>query len=83
MESPNIRVVQLIFWGAKGSTNFVKVLEPSNCLKGSMYNFGKQALGLLLPPSKLPFCIFMNNYRGKKGGRMRLCHHCRAEKGEP
>ena len=30
----------------------VKVLEPSNCLKGSMSIFGERALGLL-PPSKL------------------------------
>jgi len=73
------------FFGSKGSIMFVKVLEPSNCSKGLMCNFGKRALGVLPPPSKLPkqLCMFINNYGGKKGAVMRPCHHCRAEKGEP
>jgi hypothetical protein len=29
------------FFGSKGSIKFVKVLEPSNCLSGSMCNFKK------------------------------------------
>jgi len=69
------------FLGSKGSIKFVKVQEPSNCSKVSMCNFGKRALGL--PPSKFPNCMFINNYRGKKGAGMRPCHYCRAEKGEP
>jgi hypothetical protein len=42
------------FFGSKGSLKFVKVLEPSNCSKGPMCNFGKWALGLSPPPSNLP-----------------------------
>ena len=42
------------FLGSKGLIKFVKVLEPSNCLKDSMCNFGKRVLGLLPPPSNLP-----------------------------
>ena len=72
------------FFGSKGSIKFVKVLEPSNCSKGSMCNFWKRALGQL-SPSKLPkqLCMLINNYRGKRGAGMRPFHHCRAEKGEP
>jgi len=44
----------VLFFGSKGSINFVKVLESSNCLKGSTCNFGKRTLGLLPPPSNLP-----------------------------
>ena len=52
------------FSGSNGSIKFVKVVKPSNCSKGSMCNFGKQALGLLPPPSNL---MFINNYKGKRG----------------
>jgi len=31
------------FFGSKGFIKFVKVLEPSNCLKSTMCNFGKPA----------------------------------------
>jgi hypothetical protein len=79
-----LRIIQgcsVRFFGSKGSIKFVQVLEPSSCLKGSMCNFGKRALGLLPPPSNL-LCMFINNYRGKKGAGMGPCHHCKAVKGE-
>ena len=41
----------------------VKVLEPSNCSKGLMCNFGKQAIGLLPGPLNL----INLNFREKKG----------------
>jgi hypothetical protein len=42
------------YFGSKGLIKFSKVLEPSNCSKGSMCNFEKRALELLPPPSNLP-----------------------------
>jgi hypothetical protein len=34
------------FFGSKGLIKFVEDLKPSSCLKGSICNFGKRAIGL-------------------------------------
>ena len=58
------------FLGSTGSIKFVKVLQPSNCLKGLMCNFGKRALGLLPPPSNLPIrCVYYKYLWGGKWGQ--------------
>ena len=56
------------FW-EQGFGKVVKVLEPSNCLKGSMCNFWKQALRLLphlqiFPTSCVCLLIILGGKRG-------------------
>jgi len=87
-KSPLLRVPSVpglfssFFWEqgidkVRGSSRSLKLFEGFNV------QFWETGPWAPPPTFKSSRCMFMNNYRGKKGAGTGPCHHCRAVKGEP
>jgi hypothetical protein len=79
-QAPPIFVIRRItpyLFRSKGTIKFVKVLEPSNCSKGSMCSSGDGTPVLNQPPQNFhnSLSMFKINNRKRKGRGTGPCNH--------